>query len=47
MVNHALLVDLDPWIIPCVTGREDYFDIIRNHPSAQWGIYPERIPVDD
>lgn len=40
MVNHALLVDVEPWIIPCDLGREDYFDMIRHHPSAQWGIDP-------
>jgi hypothetical protein len=40
MVNHALLVDVDPWIIPCELGREDYFDMIRSHPSADWGINP-------
>jgi len=38
MLNHALLVDIDPWIIP-LEGRELYFDLIRNHPSARWGIF--------
>jgi hypothetical protein len=37
MLNHALLVDIDPWIIS-LEGREPYFDLIRNHPSASWGI---------
>jgi hypothetical protein len=40
MINHALLVDIDPWIIPCAIGREDYFDMIRYHASAKWGLYP-------
>lgn len=40
MVNHALLVDVDPWIIPCDSGREAYLDMIRNHASASWGINP-------
>ena len=39
MLNHTLLVDLDPWIVP-FEGREAYFDIIRNHPSAGWGMNP-------
>lgn len=43
MVNHALLVDINPWIVPCKTGREDYFDLIRTHPSARWGTHPEEI----
>ena len=38
MINHALLVDLSPWIILCAEGREEYFDIIRSHPSATWGL---------
>jgi hypothetical protein len=40
MVNHALLIDVEPWIIPCDLGREDYFDMIRQHPSAAWGAHP-------
>lgn len=40
MVNHALLVDVEPWITPCELGREDYLDMIRNHASADWGINP-------
>jgi len=40
MVNHALLIDVEPWIIPCDLGREDYLDMIRNHASADWGINP-------
>lgn len=40
MVNHALLVDVEPWIIPCDLGREDYFDVIRQHPSYCWGVSP-------
>lgn len=40
MVNHALLVDVNPWIIPCELGREDYFDMIRSHPSSRWGTHP-------
>lgn len=39
MVNHALLLDLNPWSIPC-EKREDYFDMIRYHPSAKWGATP-------
>jgi hypothetical protein len=37
MINHALLVDVEPWVIFCDSGREYYFDLIRNHPSARWG----------
>jgi hypothetical protein len=44
MVNHALLVDLVPWVISCDHGREDYFDVIRTHPSSAWGNNP---PSDD
>lgn len=40
MVNHALLVDVDPWVIPCDAGRENYFDLIRRDPSALWGTDP-------
>ena len=40
MVNHALLVDVNPWIIPCELGREDYFDMIRYHESGKWGLNP-------
>ncbi len=40
MVNHALLVDVDPWIIPCDIGRDDYFSMIRKHASAEWGRNP-------
>jgi len=40
LVNHALLVDVSPWIIPCEEGREFYLDVIRNHPSAEWGLRP-------
>jgi hypothetical protein len=40
MLNHALLVDIEPWIIPCNEGREYYFDLIRTHPSASWGLDP-------
>lgn len=39
MVNHALLVDLAPWIIPS-KAREEYFNGIRRHPSANWGANP-------
>ena len=42
MVNHALLVDVEPWIIPCDLGREGYLDMIRNHASADWGINPPK-----
>jgi len=38
LLNHALLVDVEPWIISCEESREDYFDLIRNHPSADWGL---------
>jgi hypothetical protein len=37
MVNHALLIDVEPWIIPAVTGREAYLNVIRKHPSSNWG----------
>jgi hypothetical protein len=40
MVNHALLVDIDPWIIPCEVGREDYFNVIRSHESVGWADHP-------
>jgi len=41
MLNHALLADIDPWVIPCTSlSRECYFDLIRNHPSANWGLNP-------
>lgn len=40
MVNHALLVDLEPWIIPADTGRDEYFSVIRNHPSFAWAQDP-------
>jgi hypothetical protein len=39
MVNHALLVDMDPWIVTCLK-REDYLDMIRDHPSSEWGVNP-------
>lgn len=39
MVNHALLVDIAPWIIPS-KAREEYFNGIRRHPSATWGANP-------
>jgi len=40
LANHALLIDIDPWIVPCETGRELYFDLIRDHSSAAWGLDP-------
>jgi len=40
MMNHALLLDIDPWIIPCDVGRADYFEVIRSHESAIWGTHP-------
>jgi hypothetical protein len=39
LVNHALLVDLTPWIIPCCE-RQDYFDLIQLDPSSRWGVEP-------
>lgn len=38
LINHALLIDVEPWIIPCNEGREYYFDLIRDHPSAKWDL---------
>lgn len=40
MINHALLVDVEPWLISCEVGREGYFDVIRSHESALWGVSP-------
>jgi len=47
MVNHALLVDVDPWIIPCELGRDDYFNMIRHHPSSLWGSNPPETYGED
>lgn len=44
MVNHSLLVDLEPWIIPADLGRDDYFRVIRNHPSFEWAT---NLPPDE
>jgi hypothetical protein len=35
MVNHAILVGEDPWIVPA-SERADYLDTIHAHPSATW-----------
>lgn len=43
MVNHALLTDTPVWVIPAAS-RQEYFNVIRRHPSAQWGTNP---PVED
>jgi hypothetical protein len=40
MVNHALLVGVEPWIVPADLGRDDYFGVIRNHPSFIWAVDP-------
>lgn len=39
MLNHALLVDLDPWIVP-FDAREVYLDFLRYHPTSDWGMNP-------
>lgn len=33
LVNHALLVDVEPWYVQCATERAEYFAQIRNHPA--------------
>lgn len=39
MVNHALLADIPPWIIP-LEQREVYFNLITEHPSSRWVVEP-------
>jgi hypothetical protein len=39
MVNHALLTDTQPWIVPSV-DRSEYVSTIRRHHSAKWGTNP-------
>lgn len=39
MVNHALLTDSKAWVVPSA-NRQEYFDTLRRHPSAQWGTTP-------
>jgi hypothetical protein len=39
MVNHALLTDTQAWVVPAAS-RQEYFNTIRQHPSAQWGANP-------
>jgi hypothetical protein len=46
MVNHALLLNLDPWCVP-FEAREAYFDMIRNHTSSDWGINPPETYGED
>lgn len=43
MINHAYLVDIEPWIIPSVEGPQDYQDLIEGHESAN--IYQEPATV--
>ena len=43
MVNHALLTDAKAWVIPAAS-RQEYFNTIRQHPSAEWGTNP---PTED
>jgi len=35
MVNHAILVGEEPWVVPA-EDRADYLNVIHTHPSASW-----------